>query len=364
VTRSSLLLLLCLAAAPALGAPAVSAVQAKAEVTQKVHQVDVYLAARTKLVDERTSLQQRADALAVQVEDAKRNRSVLSDPALKALLRDSLDVGKQLEVSDRKLAMLDRLIVDAQRALEQSAARVGGALPAADRTQLTRDVERLRKQLPQEAHAVQMGVSASAGMDPEALRERADLAGDYEEKLRKEVERTDSRIRELGEQQSVAGEAQLLSQDRRLFDEDDRAVRATRVVQRSTTQAAGDLRAGADPGKNTASEGRETNGAAAPAPPEGLTDAEDGAFGSGGNAPPAATASAGVGVQRSQTVVDERTFALLRESRAPAVAASPAEEMRRLQARKDALIKAAARMKLVREDLNRQSQAARSRAAQ
>lgn len=369
--RTSLLLVMCLAGAPALAAAPVTAAQARAEVAQKTRQMDVLLAARARLLDERAALQQRADALAVQVADAKRNRSVLSDPALKGLLRDSLEVGKQLEASDRKLAALDRRIVDGETALEQTVARVGGALSREDRTQAESDVQRYRSALPRPEQAPShVGVSASSTMDPEALRERADLAGDYEEKLRKEVARTEARIRELGEQQSVAGEAQLLSADRRLFDEDDRALRASRV-QRSAeavqatgnaTGARNNTGAAAGGGPQAATDNASGNGMSAAPENPSFTGAENDGDrgGSAGNAPPpalggsAATASAATG--RSQTIVDERTFALLRESRTPTVAASPADELRRLQARREALIRAAARMKAVREELSRQAQ--------
>lgn len=366
VTRTSLLLLLCLTGAPALAAQPVTTAQARTELAQKTRQLDVYLAARARLVDERASLKARSDALATQIAEAKQHRSMLSDPALKGLLRDSLEVGRQLEATDRKLGTLDRMIVDGEAALEQSLAKVGGVLPREDRLAVESDVQRFRAALPRAASSSSvMGGSVSAGMDPEALRERADLAGDYEEKLRKEVERTESRMRELGEQASVAGEAQLLSNDRRLFDEDDRALRATRVQRSSEASATNAAQsANGNTGNNAeTAAGRDSQspgqGAMAPGFTSGATDDADHS-GGGSNAPsplaagPSATAS--MSVQRSQTVVDERTFALLRESRAPTAAATPAEELRRLQVRREALLKAAARMKAVREELSRQAQ--------
>ncbi|MEW5847302.1 MAG: hypothetical protein AB2A00_00760 [Myxococcota bacterium] len=367
----ALLLMLALSGTAA-AAPARNPAEARAAVAKQAHQVEVYLAARERLLKERAAQQARADALAAEVAQAKRNRGLLSDAALKARLSESVEVGKALEATDRKLSTLDRMLEDAVAGMERSVAREGKDLPAADRKALEAEAARARAALQSSRQALpsaQGGVQVTASMDAEALSERADLARDYEEKLRKEALKAEERIRTLEEQASLAGEARMFAQDRQLFDEEERALRASRVVQRpgaqSTDEKAGGVTARTDDDQAARNEatGPQAGGSPAPADPgtgafNGETDATD--VGGGGNAAPppsAPTTAGGVNVPRSQTVVDERTFALLRESRSPMAGLSTAEELRRLKERREALLKAAARLKAVQEEL-------RTRAAQ
>ncbi len=360
-------------------AGAATPAEAKATVGQKVHQVDIYAQARATLLKERAALQARATDLGVRVNAAKRNRGVLNDPQLKALLREALDVTRALENTDRKLAALDTMMADAVVTAREALRVSATGLNAADRKALEMDLARVAALVP--AHVVDAGLPAgldirvTPGMDAEAIQERADLALDYEEKMLKEAARTEARIHDLEAQASVAGEAMHLSGDRRLFDEEDRAMRATRVVGRAPQATAAADKGGnnnATGGGGAAFNEATANGAQNPqnpppggggnaSPITGAVGADDtntrGAECTGGNCGTPANVT---GMPRSQTVVDERTFALLRESRAPVGQQSPADELRALQARRDALRKQAARLKALRDELN--TRAAQTRA--
>lgn len=359
----ALTLVLALAGPQAPREPSVLA-NARAEVARDAHQVDVYLAARERLVKERAALQTRADVLAAKVAEAKRNRGVLSDAALKDNLREALEVGKALEATDRKIGMLDRMMDDAVANVDRSVERAGRGLSDADRAALAADAARVHQRIPARQTAMPSGpsVQVTPGMDAEALRERLDLARDYEEKLRKEALKAEARIRALEDQQSMAGEARQLAEDRQFFDEEDHTVRTLRVMQRTAAR----------PGDNrtherttpTSQGGNENE----KNPTEPATSALDGTEmgyngrtdGTGGNAPtPTVDSTAqGVSVPRTQTVVDERTFALLRESRTPTEGLSAAEELRRLKERRAALLKAVMRLKTVQEELRSRAQPA------
>jgi hypothetical protein len=380
VTPSSLALLLALAAPVAAPAPAASpavttpAIAAREDVARQSRQVEVYLAARERLVGERAALQARADGLAAQVAEAKRNRGVLTDTAMKARLAESLEVGRALEATDRKVAVLDRMLEDAVAALERSVSAASPRLSGEDRKALSTEVASLRRRLPSRRQANHStGVQVTSGMDAEALRERADLARDYEDKLRRELDRAETRIKSLEAQQGMAGEARALAEDRRLFDEDDRSLRATRVVQRAAAEGdgrtVGRSTAAADgtgwggattpPGAGNTGEGGGTTPAAGGTELSGAYGTEDDTAqdpstrGGGSNAAGsfASDTARGATVSRAQTVVDERTFALLRESRTPSEGLSAAEELRRLRERRAALARAAERLRDIQEDL-------------
>src|SRR5690606_10186061 len=121
----------------------------------------------------------------------------------------------------------------------------------------------------------------------------------------------DDRIRTLEEQASMAGEARLFAEDRRLFDEEERAVRASRVLQRPGAQSSeargtggGSAETPTEAADPNAANGRGNEAPASPAPGtdgflgNGASDDVD-AVGGGGNAPPPAqsvgsTATGGV----------------------------------------------------------------------
>lgn len=362
----SLTLALCLL--PALHARA-DASGARAAVTQKVRQVDLYAAARVQLVSERAALQQKSARLNAAVAQAKQDdRGVVQNAALQELLRNALEASKQLEATDRKLALLDRMMRDTVGAAEGALAEV----PASQRATARAEVEHARGQLPA-AVALSGGsdVKVNAGMDREALMERADLAGDYLDKLTREAERTEARLRELQGQASMVSEAQNLAMDRRLFDEEDRTLQATRVVGRTTGGAtASDATRGN--GATAAGNGTATGGAPDDARTESANQDPSAGFGSmdnvtagaAGNAPPpagaanapdttrgASAAASMTGMGRSQTVVDQRVLVLLREGRPTPGSLTPEDEVTQLQARREALLKAAARMRALREEL-------------
>jgi hypothetical protein len=319
-------------------------------VSKQTRQVETYLAAREKLVQERWQLQAGADTLSGQIADAKRQHTVLNDASLKALLRDALEVGKALERVDRKLAVLDRKLVDTSAELSRLVEQHTADWTAEQAAALRQGAARLRARIPSALGGTLPStstVSVTSTMDAEALQERADLAGDYEEKLLRELARTDGRLRELQGQAAMAGEAALMAQDRRFFDEDDRALRASRTTSPRTSTAAAAVQA-------TSSSGGGTEDPRARAPATGLF-LEDTAIpeGGGGTAPPpSATPTTSLNIARSETVVDERTFALLRETPSPLLQGSPADEVHHLQTRREALLRAAARMRVIRADLS------------
>lgn len=391
--RIALSLLLALTSAPY----AAAASEPRAEVASRAHTLDVYAQARAQLERDRSNLNGRAQQLSQEIAEAKRDRSLLSDAQLKARLREALEVARQLEATDRKLAQLDRMTRDSAGALQALVS--DHRLTAAERAAAESAARRALLSLPAAVAGPELDIHVNAGMDADALRERADLAQDYEEKLRREAARADARIRELEATASIAGEAAHLSSDRRLFDEEDRTMHGSRVVNRVASPAkntTGGTQGGADEsadlgGRSTSSGGGGTStggpqepgsagnsaggggapaaGSAGQAPPSGAMQDGDYSAGTGGGgttAPPAnpGTTTTGTGhtdslMPRSQTVVDERTFALLRESRAPMTDLSPADELRQLQTRREALLRQAARMRALRDDLDGRARAAR-----
>lgn len=366
----SLMLLAAPLAAQAAGDP-------RAEAASRSHTLDVYAQARSQLQKERAGQQSRAQQLAQEIAAAKRDRSPLSEAQLQARLREALDVARQQEATDRKLVQLDHMTRDTANALH--ALSSDRRLTDAERAAAERAATRSLAAMPLDpVGALDLDVRATAGMDADALRERADLAGDYEEKLRREAIRTATRIRELEAQASVAGEAMHLRQDRGLFDEEDRNIRGVRVTRSTAPQAPG---TGHEPATTRTSDGTGTQGSAgqaptagaagpsgesgspsnAAAPPGGGTTGSFTDTTTGGDyaASPNKSASESV-LPRSQTVVDQRTFALLRESRTPLTDLSPADELRQLQARRDALMRQAARLRALRDELDARARQART----
>jgi hypothetical protein len=362
----NLLLTLVLLALPVTAVAAVPSAEVKTQVGRQVHQVEVYAQARAQLLKDRAAQQQKAADLSSKVAQAKRNRGVLDDAALKEQLRDALEASRALEATDRKLARLDGMMRDSLAQGHAGLAYAGGDLSKADRRALEAELNRVASLVPREEAALpgDLDIRITPGMDAEAIQERADLAGDYEDKLRKEATRAELRMRELEAQASMAGEAQNLAQDRRLFDEEDRVQRASRVVGR--TPVTSPSTTVADDGTGRTSTGGTQN----PTPPGGGGNSPSpgvgGATGNftdttaeshAGGAP--ATPRTDTALPRSQTVVDQRTFTLLRESRSPVAGGSPADELRQLQQRREALLRQAARLKAMREELNARARESR-----
>lgn len=342
-------------------------------VSQSVKQVDLYAAARAKILAERRAQERRSAELNAAVAQAKRTQRGAADGRLRALLQDALEVSKQLEASDRKLALLDRMMHGAVAEAERAALR----LPPAQRAGARAEVERVRQLLPQQpAVSPRAGVSVTASMDAQALQERADLAGDYEEKLLREAAKAETRMRQLAGQASMAAEAQHLASDRALFDEEVRTMRSSRVVSRTPNAEAS--------GATSAAGGNAVGGGgAAPAGAVGNADGPQTPPGSAGNATDfnnfatdpgtgedntqaRSSESPGrnepsLGLGRSQTVVDERTLLLIRGGEAPLTGLSPQEEMAALAARRQQLLQQAARLRALRAELSSLARQAPSR---
>jgi hypothetical protein len=352
MNRVVALLTLALTAAP-LGLRAESVSGGRVALTQKVRQVDLYAAARAQLQRERTGLAGRSAQLNAAIVQAKiKNRSMVQNASLQGLLQEALEVSQQLDATDRKLAVLDRMMRDTVTAVDRAVAD----LPSAERASARADVERVRLLLPHaEVEAASQDVLVSSGMDTQALQERADLAGDYEDKLLREAALTEARLRELNAQASMVTEAQNLAMDRRLFDEEDRTFQATRVVGRTVPSGTNKT----DTAANGNQGGTRNEGAqGAPSEPGALGEFDGtGSPGNGPQANPTPTVTPSGGMGRSQVVVDQRTLVLLREARPVPGALSPEDELAQLQSRRVALLKAASRLRALREELNARARA-------
>lgn len=189
---------------------------------------------RQERLSDRGGLILRSDQLAARVEELKREGRTKD---VKAALRTSQDLTRQIEALDINLAALDVELREKRSGLEAAyeqgitdlIRRLAGAPDAAREALLEKLIRyRTAKQAldVQEKKERRATVSEEGGIEiepqdgPEEIREKADLLADAADRLRAELSGLSARIEELGREKRIRRKMQELADEIAFFDED------------------------------------------------------------------------------------------------------------------------------------------------